>query len=240
MKFNAKKCFVMNMTNKRKKLSFQYTLHAQILDPVQHHQYLGVFLTHKYKWDFQYAHITKKASRVLGMLRRNLRGCSRTIKSTAYLALVRPHLEYAASVYDPYEAKYIKQLEMVQRRAARFVNNNYNQRASVTDMLRDLNWDSLEHRREVARLALMKQIQSGQSAIPKTLTPLAVTRSRRSSTSNSQHLKQTYCRTDFFKFSYFPRTCKDWNKLPDSVINTGSIDSFRSHALQFLKDCSIP
>ena len=41
---------------------------------------------------------------------------------------------------------------MVQRRVARFVCNNYNQRAIVTDMLRDLDWDSLEHRREVARV----------------------------------------------------------------------------------------
>lgn len=44
-------------------------------------------------------------------------------------------------------------------------------------MVKDLDCDSLEHRQDVARLALMKhRIQSGHSAIPKTLTPPDVSR----------------------------------------------------------------
>ena len=38
-----------------------------------------------------------------------------------YLALVRPHLEYASSTWDPHLQKHIQQIEMVQRRAARFI-----------------------------------------------------------------------------------------------------------------------
>jgi len=37
------------------------------------------------------------------------------------LALVYPHLEYAAAAWDPYTAKDIQKLERVQYRAARFV-----------------------------------------------------------------------------------------------------------------------
>ena len=94
---------------------------------------------------------------------------------------------------------------MVQRRAARFVCNNYNQQASVTDMINELGWDLLEHRRTVARIALMKQIQDGLSAIPSTLTPPAVARSPRSTISNNQQLQQTFCRTNAFKYSFFPK-----------------------------------
>ena len=204
MQFNAKKCYVMNMGNKRRKIKYGYRLHDQPLTTIEHHQYLGVFLSHKFKWDHHYSYITKKANQVLGMLRRNLKGCSKTTKSAAYLALVRPHLEYAICVCAPYETKYIiNQLEMVQCRVARFVCNNYNQQASVTEMINELGWDLLEHRRTVARLALMKQIQDGHSAIPSTLTPPAVSRSRRTSISNNRQLQQTYCRTDAFKYSFF-------------------------------------
>ena len=84
------------------------------LDTIDHRQYLGVFLSHKFKWDFKYNHIAKKADQVLGMLRRNLRECSRSVKSTAYLALMRPNLEYASGVCGPYESKYINKLEMIQ------------------------------------------------------------------------------------------------------------------------------
>ena len=86
------------------------------------------------------------------MLRRNLKKCSKAAKATAYLALVRPKLEYASAVCDPYEVKYIDKLEMVQRRAARFVQSNYSREASVSAMINDLEWDTLQQRREAKRM----------------------------------------------------------------------------------------
>ena len=43
-------------------------------------------------------------------------------------------------------------LERVQRKAARFYLQNYNRTASITDMLRELEWDTLEMRRKKDRL----------------------------------------------------------------------------------------
>ena len=45
-------------------------------------------------------------------------------------------------------------LERVQRKAARFCLQNYNRTASITDMLRELEWDTLEMRRKKNRLTL--------------------------------------------------------------------------------------
>ena len=42
----------------------------------------------------------------------------------AYLSLVRPSLEYAASAWDPYLIKDITAIEKIQRRAARWVTSN--------------------------------------------------------------------------------------------------------------------
>ena len=42
----------------------------------------------------------------------------------------------------------IHQIEMVQRKAARFVFNDYSRHLSVTDMLNQLNWQSLEKQRD--------------------------------------------------------------------------------------------
>ena len=235
MQFNASKCYVMHMGSKRRKLFYNYNLSGHSLESVEHHQYLGVHLSHKCKWDHHYNHVTKKANQMLGMLRRNLRGCSKPIKSAAYQAIVRPHLEYAACVWDPHEAKYINQLEMIQRRAARFTCNNYDRQASVSQMIKDLQWDLLETRREVARLALMKQIQSASSAIPVDLAPRATTRCRRTLTGNSHRLAQPFSRTDTFKFSYIPRTCRDWNNLPNDVVDTSSMDVFKIKTTKFIQ-----
>ena len=33
---------------------------------------------------------------------------------------------------------------------------------------------------------------------------------------------------DIFKFSFFPRTINEWNSLPEDIVNTTSVDSFKS------------
>jgi hypothetical protein len=79
------------------------------------------------------------------------------VKATAYTTLVRPSIEYASSVWDPYTRNNIHQLEAIQRRAARFVYNNFYDRV-VTSMICRLQWESLEQRRAKARATFMYKI----------------------------------------------------------------------------------
>ena len=66
-----------------------------------------------------------KAKKSLNFLRRNLSKCSINVKENAYLTIVRPLLEYAACVWDPYQEYLLYDLEKIQRRAARWVLSNY-------------------------------------------------------------------------------------------------------------------
>jgi hypothetical protein len=61
--------------------------------------------------------ITARANKTPGFIKRNLRGCKTSARARAYEAIVRPTLEYAASIWDPYNTGQINQLEKVQRRA---------------------------------------------------------------------------------------------------------------------------
>ena len=54
--------------------------------------------------------------------------------------------------------KDISTLERVQRKAARFCLQNFNKTTSVTDMLSDLKWDTLETRKKKNRLTLMYKL----------------------------------------------------------------------------------
>ena len=52
---------------------------------------------------------------------------------------------------------------MVQMSAARFVQNDYNSEAtSVTNMLRELKWSTLEQRRNQASLTMLHKIHNKQ------------------------------------------------------------------------------
>jgi len=56
----------------------------------------------------------------------------------AYTSLIRPHVEFASAAWDPYTARDINQLDKVQCRAARFVNNDYCRTTSVCGLVKRL------------------------------------------------------------------------------------------------------
>ena len=93
-----------------------------------------------------------------GFLQRNLHGCPLQIKSNCYKALVKPILEYASIIWAPHIQKDIRVLEKVQRNAAHFVHNNYSHCASVSEMLRCLNWPTLAQGRNEQKLIMMFKI----------------------------------------------------------------------------------
>ena len=70
--------------------------------------------------------------------------CLKEVKETAYLTLVRPCLEYASSIWDPYQSYLISGIEKIQRRAARWIFSDYSRYSSVNNMLTQLQWSSLE------------------------------------------------------------------------------------------------
>ena len=96
--------------------------------------------------------ICSKANNTISFLKRNINISNKSIKEKAYMSLVRPTLEYASSVWDPYQQNDIHRLEMVQRRAARYVTNRYHNTSSVSSMIEQLEWTTLEERRKHSRL----------------------------------------------------------------------------------------
>ena len=125
MAFNAKKCVVLRCTRLLTTLSYDYHINDSLLQLVTKHPYLGVLLDSTMSFRNHLENITTKATRMLNFLRRNLYRCNQEVKCMAYTHLVRPMLEYASCVWDPYYDKDINALKMVQRRAARWVTSNY-------------------------------------------------------------------------------------------------------------------
>ena len=189
--------------------------------------YLGYQLSNDLNTAKHISIITGKANRTLGFLRRNLRKCPMDLKSTAYKSLVRSVLEYAASAWDSYLAKDEHQLEMVQRRAARFVMNDYWQKSSDTEMLNQLGWSKPSRRQREARLILLFKIVKGLVAVEfDQLTP----NTSRTTKSNSHNFTVIPTSTNQYKHSFLVRTVKDWNHLDDRAVTCNIVDAFSSHA----------
>ena len=146
MTFNTDKCEVLQVTLSNPKPT-SYFLYNNQLRMVSHAKYLGVILDSKMNFNKHITTICRKANSVLALLKRNLYHCNSQIRSQAYFLYVRPILEYASIVWAPYTKTNIEKLESVQRRAARFVVSDYDFSSSVTSILNELKWCSLEVRR---------------------------------------------------------------------------------------------
>ena len=57
----------------------------------------------------------------MGLIRRSFSYMDETTLLMLYKALVRPHLEYANSICNPYNKKHITAIENIQRRATRLI-----------------------------------------------------------------------------------------------------------------------
>lgn len=226
MSFNPSKCVVLRITGPRSRvMETTYTLHGTTLETVSHAKYLGVTLHEHLSWNTHISNITNTANRTLGMLRRNLWGSPQSIKSVAYQSLVRPQLEYASAVWDPHTAGAAHQLEMVQRRAARFVKRDYTRDSSVTAMLNELGWMTLAQRRVNSRLVIFYKIVHGLVAIPKEEYLIPLTRPTRHHHSNSFRIP--YASKNSYKFSFFPCTIRRWNALPEHVAASPTLETFK-------------
>ena len=143
-----------------------------------------------------------------------------------------PHVEYASSVWDPHLKKHVKQIEGVQRRAARFVKNCYTWGpGTVTNLLNELNWIPLKERRTILRLTLSHKAIHGDGGLA---IPDYVTKRRRHLRNSSQNkFIELLPNTETYKNSYFCRTVKDWNALPSEIVNIKSADRFKKVLFEY-------
>ena len=134
-----------------------------------------------------------------------------------------PILEYSSPVWSPHTKYNIHKIEMVQKRAACC----FSYYDSVSDMLGELGWRSLEDRRTDSRLCLFYKIVQGLVAVP--LPPYVVHTQVFTSHSASHPLafRQSHLVADYYKYSFFPLAIVQWNRLPSSIALLPDIDSFR-------------
>ena len=158
MDFHPDKCSILRVHRKKDPLLHNYSLKGHILASERHTKYLGVLISQDLTWTTHINTMVKKANSVLGFLRRNLRVSNENTKEAAYKTLVRPHLEYCCTVWNPHTKDLKHRVEMVQRRAARFTTRRYRNTSSVSEMLDHLNWETLETRRAKASLTMLYKV----------------------------------------------------------------------------------
>ena len=133
-------------------------------------------------------------------------------------------MEYGSTVWDPSTQRNINKLEMVQRRYARFINNDFRRTSSVTPMLHELQWPTLRERRAQFKAVMMFRIVHGLIGIPPSYLATAPRMSQRG---HSQKFIVPFARTDVCQQTFFPDAILLWNTLSEGVVHCTSVYRFR-------------
>ena len=128
-------------------------------------------------------------------------------------------------VWDPHTQIAKQKLEAVQRRAARYVTRRYHNTSSVTNMLRHLEWQTLEQRRIATNLTMLYKITNNIVTVPihTYLTPWT----RPPTRSHNLCYMPYQCNTNTLKYSFFPRTIILWNSLPSHIASAPTLNLFK-------------
>jgi len=117
---------------------FAYKINGLPLEQVESYKDLGVLFDPFLLFDQHISNIVSKAYSMLGLMQRNFRELSQEYFVVLYESLVRPHLEYANTVWAYRKMCDIEKIEKAQMRA--------------TKLIRDLSSHSYEERLRVLQL----------------------------------------------------------------------------------------
>ena len=158
-------------------------------------------------------------------MKRNFKFLDEISLTKLYKALVRPHLEYAQSVWSPHFITDKKIIENVQRRATKLIPRLKN--LSYEERLKELNLPSLEYRRLRGDLIQMYNLLSTLD-ISDNYKYFFKLNSNDRTRGHNLKLVQQHCKLDLRKYSFSMRAITTWNKLDHKVVNAKNVNTFKN------------
>ena len=160
------------------------------------------------------------------------------VRRTTYLAVVRPHLGYATQVWSPQSIDLSRRVERVQRRATKLILNlPFRTEISYKERLLSLHLLPLSYWHEYLDImfffkAINNLITIDPSILPTPHVPQRTTRS--SATTDVLSFRPKKCRTVTYQRSFFVRTCRIWNVMPQSLRRSGvSLGEFKHNLMAY-------
>jgi hypothetical protein len=233
MRLNESKCKVMHIGKENQQ--YMYTINTSqnavmILSKSTLERDLGVMISSDLKWKHHTAYCANKANRVLGMLKRTFEHFDLDMVKILYTTFVRPHLEFAASVWNPYAANDISLLEKVQRRATKLVPALKS--LAYEKRLVAMNLTELADRRIRGDMIQLYKFMHGIDVVNwyecKNLKERIITVGV-STRMNSLKLERELIKNCEQRYNFFNnRVVNDWNNLKEDVVNAPTVNSFKA------------
>ena len=213
---NAGKTKDIIFTNKVLNNSPPLLFKDTVIDRINTHRHLGVYLTSTLDWSFHVNDICLKANRKLAVLR-NVKCLKRGTLDLLYKVTVRSVIDYSLPVYgNNLKQTDIARLERLQYRAAKLVTGalHYTSREKLNN---ELGWESIQKRMQFLGLCIFHKIhlQETRPLVRKCLYKLDYEKKQLTRSKGGYKPYDNFGVK--FQNSFFPYISKLWNNLKTST-----------------------
>ena len=227
LKFHPDKCKTIRIGNSELD-HHQYSLKPGIppMESSSAEKDVGVIIDDKLTFDKHITEKVNKANSIVGLIRRTFQFLDHKTFKLLYTSLVRPHLEYANPVWNPYLKKHIDLIENVQRRATKMVPGLTN--LTYEERLKKLNLPTLKYRRSRGDMIETYKILSGKYD-PEVSNLFNINTNSNRQDGTRGHIFKLYknrSRLNIRKYSFCNRIVNTWNSLPSHVVEPSNIFTF--------------
>jgi len=128
-----------------------------VLDIVLQEKYIGVLLSHDMSWSNHIHTIATKANQKLSSVFSvaTWKEVHLTVRNLLMLLWCVPHLSMESYGIHTFRRMSTVSLELVQRKASRWVTSTYDRKSSVSRLMRELQWETLQEHRRIQRLTFI-------------------------------------------------------------------------------------
>ena len=210
-----------------KNQKYDYTLNDAVLTKKDEVKDLGIIVTPNLKPSTHVARIAAKANSMLGRVKRAFTYMDNQMFNNLYPSLIRSQMEFAVQVWSPQLKKDIVKLEKVQRRATKMVHKLADK--PYEERLKSLKLTTLEVRRLRGDLIEVYKIMNNLEDIDR--SRFFTLRSETHSYETRGHklrIQPVDKHTKTRKKQFDIRVIRIWNSLPERVVYSSSVDSFKN------------
>ena len=226
MKFNAGKCSVLHIGRNNNLHEYSIRIHNSTervkLNPSDMEKDLGVYIDSELKFSKHVETQVNKANKILGLIRRSYEYLDCETMRLLFIALVRPHLEFANCAWGPTLEKDKNLIEGVLHRATKCVPGLKD--LKYEERLKAMKIPSMSFRRFRGDLIEIYKYTHG---LYNCKSPFEIDQTGRTRGHNYKLIKQACNTTQRLKF-FTIRAVDSWNKLDPSIVNAKTLNSFKN------------
>jgi len=226
MEFNVKKCKVLHIGHNNTR--HVYTMNGQPLGETEEETDVGVITTANLKPAAQCRKAARTAAAVLGQICRAFHYRDRHVFIQLYKQYVRPHLEFAAAAWSPWQEGDKACLERIQQRAVGMVSGLTSR--DYEGRLKELNMITLEERRHQIDMAQVQKLLTGRDRVDVgRLFHMANSHGRHTRAAADDFcLRQGNSRLEVRRNFFTQRVVAPWNQVPTEIKHLRSVQAFKN------------